>query len=154
MVEINDFLKRRDVIARLRAPSKKHLMHYISAYASESTGLPAKQIFSNLTRRERLGTTGVGNGIAIPHAKMEALDGPYALFATLEQPIDFDAIDDRPVDLILMLLSPEYAGTDMLRALAGITRVLRDKRMVDDLKQVYEHEGLYELMIEFGMAQC
>jgi PTS system nitrogen regulatory IIA component len=98
--------------------------------------------------RERLGTTGVGNGIAIPHGKLPSLDRLYGLFARLERPIDFQSIDDQPVDLIFLLLAPESAGADHLKALARVSRLLRDKAVCEKLRGTEESEPIYALLTE------
>src|SRR5512147_2597093 len=106
-MEIANLLTPQSVIAKLRATSKKQALQDLARRAAEITGVPEKAIFSTLMKRERLGTTGVGNGIAIPHGKLTELEGPFVLLATFKTPIDFDAIDDRPVDVLFMMLAPE-----------------------------------------------
>ena len=98
--------------------------------------------------RERLGTTGVGSGIAIPHGKLPELDRLYGIFARLEKPVDFQSIDDRPVDLIFVLLAPEEAGADHLKALARVSRLLRDHDVCDKLRGTSETDALYAIMTE------
>ena len=113
-MEINDLLVPEGVVADLKATSKKQALQDLAKRAAEVSGLHERAIFDILMERERLGTTGVGNGIAIPHGKLASLDRLHGLFARLEQPIDFHAIDERPVDLIFVLLAPENAGADHL----------------------------------------
>ena len=147
-MEIADLLKPEQVIARLRATSKKQALQELARRAAELTGQPEREIFSTLMKRERLGTTGVGNGIAIPHGKLTALTQMFGIFARLEHPIDFEAIDDRPVDLIFLLLAPEEAGADHLKALARVSRLLRDKRACEKLRGTDNAEALYALLID------
>lgn len=147
-MEIADLLKPEQVIARLRATSKKQALQDLARRAAELTGQPEREIFSTLMKRERLGTTGVGNGIAIPHGKLAALDRMFGIFARLEHPIDFEAIDDRPVDLIFLLLAPEAAGADHLKALARVSRLLRDKQACEKLRGTDNAEALYALLID------
>jgi nitrogen PTS system EIIA component len=147
-MEISDLLKPEHVIARLRATSKKQALQELARRAAELTGQPERAIFSTLMKRERLGTTGVGNGIAIPHGKLENLDRMFGIFARLEHPIDFEAIDDRPVDLIFLLLAPEAAGADHLKALARVSRLLRDRRACEKLRGTDDAEALYALLID------
>jgi PTS system nitrogen regulatory IIA component len=147
-MEIGDLLKPEHVIARLRATSKKQALQDLARRASELTGHPERAIFSTLMKRERLGTTGVGNGIAIPHGKLPNLESMFGIFARLENPIDFEAIDDRPVDLIFLLLAPEAAGADHLKALARVSRLLRDKRACEKLRGTDDAEALYALLID------
>lgn len=147
-MEISDLIKPDHVIARLRSTSKKQALQDLARRAAEITGQPERAIFSTLMKRERLGTTGVGNGIAIPHGKLSTLDRLYGLFARLDQPIDFDAIDDRPVDLIFLLLAPESSGADHLKALARVSRLLRDKPTCEKLRGTDDAEALYALLVD------
>jgi PTS IIA-like nitrogen-regulatory protein PtsN len=147
-MEIADLLKPEQVIARLRATSKKQALQELARRAAELTGHQEREIFSTLMKRERLGTTGVGNGIAIPHGKLGELESMFGIFARLDHPIDFEAIDDRPVDLIFLLLAPEEAGADHLKALARVSRLLRDKRACEKLRGTDNAEALYALLID------
>jgi nitrogen PTS system EIIA component len=151
-MEIAGFLNPDDVIARLGATNKKQVLQYISRHASKRTGCSEREIFFVLMERERLGTTGVGNGIAIPHAKLPDLERLYALFARLVHPIDFDAIDDRPVDLICMVLAPEKLGGDTLKALARVSRLLRDKAACEKLRGTDDAKELCALLIDTANA--
>ena len=108
--------------------------------------LPERQIFDVILERERLGTTGVGGGIAIPHGRLPKLDHIYGIFARLEHPIDFESIDEQPVDLIFMLLAPEAAGADHLKALARVSRMLRDRATTEKLRGSDNPEALYALL--------
>ena len=116
-MEITDLLTSERVVSSLRAPSKKQALQELSRRAAEFTGLHERTIFDVLLERERLGTTGVGSGIAIPHGKLSGLEELLGVFARLEKPVDFDAVDEQPVDLIFLLLAPEAAGADHLKAL-------------------------------------
>jgi PTS system nitrogen regulatory IIA component len=136
------------VIAKLRATSKKQVLQELAKRAAESTGLPERQIFEVLLERERLGTTGVGNGIAIPHGKLAGLKQLFGMFARLEQPVDFDAIDEQPVDLIFLLLAPEAAGADHLKALARVSRLLRDRSVCEKLRGANQADAIYALLTE------
>lgn len=147
-MEIGDLLKPEYVIANLRATSKKQALQEMARRASEITAQPERTVFSVLMKRERLGTTGVGNGIAIPHGKLPNLDRIYGVFARLEQPIDFDAIDDRPVDLIFLLLAPDSSGADHLKALSRVSRLLRDKGACEKLRGTDDREALYALLVD------
>lgn len=147
-MEIMNLITPEAVIPRLHATSKKQALQEIAKYASELTGLADRTIFDVLLERERLGTTGVGNGIAIPHGKLAALDRLYGVFARLETPVPFDAIDEQPVDLIFMLLAPENAGADHLKALARVSRLLRDPTMCEKLRGSDKAEALYALLTE------
>ena len=147
-MDISELLTSDGVIASLKVSGKKQALQELAARAAEITGLPERTIFDVLSERERLGTTGVGAGIAIPHGKLDALDRLYGVFARLEQPVDFDAIDDQPVDLIFLLLAPESAGADHLKALARVSRLLRDRMVCDKLRGSDSKDALYALLIE------
>ncbi|TVR84760.1 MAG: PTS IIA-like nitrogen-regulatory protein PtsN [Rhodospirillales bacterium] len=147
-MELADLLRPEHVVAHLRATSKKQALQDLAKRAAQITGQHERAIFDVLMERERLGTTGVGNGIAIPHGKLSGLDRLYGMFARLEHPIDFDAIDERPVDLIFLLLAPEAAGADHLKALARVSRLLRDKGACDKLRGTDDPEALYALLVE------
>jgi PTS system nitrogen regulatory IIA component len=100
-----------------------------------------------------LGSTGIGGGIAIPHGRMSALTKPCGLFARLAQPVDFDSIDERPVDIVFLLVAPEGAGADHLKALARVSRLLRDRALVDNLRATENADALYALLVETVQAQ-
>ena len=147
-MEIVDLISPESVVPNLRATSKKQALQELARRAAEITGLHERAIFDVLLERERLGTTGVGNGIAIPHGKLPQLSRLYGLFARLERPISFDSIDEQPVDLIFLLLAPESAGADHLKALARVSRLLRDKAVCEKLRGTDSAEGLYALLTE------
>lgn len=147
-MDIRDLITTDGVVSGLKASSKKQALQDLAKRAADITGLHERAIFEVLMERERLGTTGVGNGIAIPHGKLPNLDRLYGLFARLEKPVDFQAIDDRPVDLIFLLLAPESAGADHLKALARVSRLLRDKTVCEKLRGTESAEALYALLTE------
>lgn len=121
-----DLLQQDAIIPALKVNSKKQLLQELAAKASVITGLPEREIFDVVLQRERLGSTGVGNGIAIPHGKLNSIKSIVGVFARLDTPVDFEALDDQPVDLVFLLLAPEGAGADHLKALSRVARVLRD----------------------------
>lgn len=147
-MDIADLLGPGQVVAKLKATSKKQALQNLARRAAEITGQSEDAIFKALDKREKLGTTGVGNGIAIPHGKLPNLDRIYGVFARLEHPIDFDAIDERPVDLIFLLLAPEASGADHLKALARASRLLRDKNACEKLRGTDDSEALYALLVD------
>ena len=151
-MEIADLIGPNSVIADLRATSKKQALQELAERAASVTGLHERQIFDVLLERERLGTTGVGNGIAIPHGKLAGLKKLHGVFARLSTPIDFESIDERPVDLIFLLLAPETAGADHLKALARVSRLLRDQSMCEKLRKTDSADALYILLTEGGAA--
>ncbi len=131
---LSDLLASDAIIPSLKANSKKQALQEIADRTAALTGLSAREVFDILLQRERLGSTGVGAGIAIPHGKLPKFDRLFALFARLEKPIDFDAADGQPVDLLFVLLAPETAGADHLKALARVARLLRDPSVVQKLR--------------------
>lgn len=147
-MEIIDLITPESVVAALRATSKKQALQDLADRASSITGLHERAIFDVLMERERLGTTGVGNGIAIPHGKLPSLERLYGVFARLEEPVDFQAIDDQPVDLVFLLLAPESAGADHLKALARVSRLLRDKGTCEKLRGTDSADALYALLTD------
>ncbi len=147
-MEISDLISLDAIVANLRATSKKQALQDLARRAADVTGEPERAIFEVLIERERLGTTGVGNGIAIPHGKLPGLDKLYGLFARLDTPIDFDAIDEQPVDLICLLLAPESAGADHLKALARVSRLLRDRSICEKLRGSDTDEAIFALLTQ------
>lgn len=147
-MDISDLILPESVIANLRVTSKKQALQELAKKAAEITGQPERALFEVLMERERLGTTGVGHGIGIPHGKLPELDRLYGLFARLETPIDFDAIDEHPVDLIFVLLAPETAGADHLKALARVSRLFRDRAVCEKLRGTDSSEAIYALLTQ------
>jgi nitrogen PTS system EIIA component len=148
-VEIADLLTGPDaVLANLKASGKKALLAELASRAATLFKLDERRLFDRLLERERLGSTGIGGGIAIPHARMSALAKPVGLFARLAHPIDFDAIDERPVDIVFLLVAPEGAGADHLKALARVSRLLRDRSLVEKLRATESADALYALLVE------
>jgi len=153
-MQIDDLIGSNGVITNLRVTSKKQALQELAKRAAEVTGQPERAIFEVLIERERLGTTGVGNGIAIPHGKLPGLDRLYALFARLETPVDFDSIDEQPVDLICVLLAPETAGADHLKALARVSRLLRDRVTCEKLRGTDSADALHALLSESAASHA
>ena len=147
-MEISDFITPASIFSKLPATSKKQALQELAKRASDIAELNERVIFDALIERERLGTTGVGNGIAIPHGKLAGLDRLHGLFARLDKPIEFDSIDEQPVDLIFLLLAPECAGADHLKALARVSRLLRDRSTCEKLRGSEDPDALYALLIE------
>lgn len=143
-----DLITPRAILSNLKAGNKKQALQEMARKASELTGQHERAIFDVLLERERLGTTGVGHGIAIPHGKLSGLDRVHGVFARMERPIDFDAIDEQPVDLIFLLLAPEHAGADHLKALARVSRLLRDQSMCEKLRGSESADAIYALLTQ------
>lgn len=147
-MEIADLIESGSVLADVRVSTKKQALRDLADRAADLTGLDSRKIFETILGRERLGTTGVGQGVAIPHGRLPDLDKLFGLFAHLDSPIDFDSIDDEPVDLIFMLLAPETAGADHLKALAKISRLLRDKETCEKLRGCSSSDALFALLMD------
>jgi PTS system nitrogen regulatory IIA component len=145
---LSDFISPDSVVASLKAKSKKQLLQDLSVRAARLTGLSERDIFDVLLQRERLGSTGLGHGIAIPHGKVQGLKQIVGIFARLAEPVDFDAVDGDPVDIVFLLLAPEGAGADHLKALARISRLLREGSAVEKLRASKDAAALYALLTE------
>jgi len=141
-----DLVSPNAIIPALKVNGKKQALQEIAAKAAELTGQNEKHILEILLQREKLGSTGVGNGVAIPHGKLQKLGNVFGLFARLERPIDFEALDSQPVDLIFLLLAPEGAGADHLKALARVARLLRDPEVARKLRASDGTEALYAVL--------
>ncbi|MEM7299862.1 MAG: PTS IIA-like nitrogen regulatory protein PtsN [Pseudomonadota bacterium] len=153
-MNLSDMLIPEAVLPNLKPNSKKQLLQELSARAAELTGLSERLVFDTLLQRERLGSTGVGNGVAIPHGKIASLSGISGIFARLAKPIEFDAQDDQPVDIVFLLLAPEGAGADHLKALSRIARVLRDKSIVEALRETDNADAIYAILTEFERSNA
>ena len=147
-MQIADLLSPEGVIAALKVQGKKQLLQELSARAATIVHIPERRVYETLTERERLGTTGVGQGIAIPHGRLANIDKIAGVFARLETPIEYDAVDNQPVDLVFMLLAPEGAGADHLKALARVSRLLRNQTACDKLRAAKSSEALYAILTE------
>ena len=144
-MELSDLLKPEAVLPSLHAQSKKQVLQEICDSAAGITGLPEREIFDAILQRERLGSTWVGQGVAIPHGKLKAVQQLVGVFARLARPVDFDSLDDQPVDLVFLLLAPESAGADHLKALARIARVLRDSAVAQKLRRASDAAELHRI---------
>jgi PTS system nitrogen regulatory IIA component len=153
-VEIADLLTGPDaVLASVKASGKKALLAELASRAAIVFKLDERRLFDRLLERERLGSTGIGGGIAIPHGRLSTLDKPRGLFARLVHPVDFDSIDERPVDIVFLLVAPEGAGADHLKALARVSRLLRDRSLVEKLRATESADALYALLVDSVQAQ-
>ncbi len=151
---ISDILTQNSIMPILKSVSKKQVFSDLSVHLQTLTGIPAQEICEALMHRERLGSTGIGNGIAIPHAKFNTLQGLVGLFARLEKPVEFDALDDAPVDLIFVLLAPEGAGADHLKGLARIARILRDTNRIKRLRGTQDRDMMFDILCEDTLLQA
>lgn len=143
-----EFLDPAAITPCLRSSSKKQALHDISVQASRLVGREDREIFDTLLQRERLGSTGIGEGIAIPHGKLPKLDRLFGLFARLEKPIDFESLDGEPVDMMFLLLAPEGAGADHLKALARIARMLREPGIHERIRTARDASALYAVLTQ------
>ena len=141
-----DLVAPNAILPALKINSKKQVLQEIAARGAVLTGLNERAVFETLMQREKLGSTAVGNGIAIPHGKMPHLTRLFGLFARLDRPIDFEALDGQPVDLIFLLLAPEGAGADHLKALARIARLLRDQDVAKKLRASRDAPAIYSVL--------
>ncbi|QDZ12386.1 PTS sugar transporter subunit IIA [Devosia ginsengisoli] len=141
-MELADILADRAVLCCTGVTTKRQLFEDLAERAAEITGHDAAEILEAIVSREELGSTGLGNGIAIPHGKVAGLKGVTALVARLDQPIDFDSVDDQPVDIVVMLLAPTGAGADHLKALSRVARLLRTESVIEDLRRAEGPEQL------------
>jgi len=147
-MDLSDLIAPEAIIPALKASSKKQLLQIMAEKAAATSGLPEREVLETILQREKLGSTGVGNGIAIPHGKLPDIDKIVGVFARLENPVDFEALDDQPVDLVFLLLAPESAGADHLKALSRIARLLRDPEMVNKLRVTHEAQALYAFLTQ------
>ncbi len=146
MSDLSDILTDKAIDADLVAANKKALFQQLAAAAARLTGLPAKTIAASLSAREKIGSTGFGGGAAIPHGKIEGLPAVFGFFARLETPVDFQSIDNMPVDLVFLLLSPPDAGADHLKALARVSRAFRDSQTVAKVRGARSRDAIYALL--------
>ena len=147
-MSLDEIIDDQSVLANVKAQGKKQLLLELAQAMASRVAIDHRVIFETLLTREKLGSTGIGQGIAIPHGKVPTLNRVYGLFARLATPIDFESVDGQPVDLVFVLLAPDHAGADHLKALAKISRLLRDPVMVQKLRATESAESLYAILTE------
>ncbi len=147
-MDLGDLISPEGVVPMLRAKSKKQVLQEVASHAARLTDLDERAVFDTLLQRERLGSTGIGHGIAIPHGKLGGLSQIVGVFARLAEPINFESVDGEPVDLIFLLLAPETAGADHLKALARISRLLREPHALEKLRGSTDAAALYSVLTE------
>lgn len=145
-MELSDILAKRSIIACAKVTSKRQLLQICADEAAAISGIDAHSVFETLVEREKLGSTGLGNGIAIPHGKIDDLSGVIAVYVRLEAPIDFDAVDDQPIDLAVMLLAPNGAGADHLKALSRVARLMRTESVLAELRNTRDAAEIYKIL--------
>jgi PTS system nitrogen regulatory IIA component len=153
-MELGALITSDAIIPKLAAKTKKHALQDLADKAAALTGLDGRDILEALLQRERVGSTAVGRGIAIPHGRLAGLQRIVSVFARLEQPVDFEAPDEEPVDLIFVLLAPEHAGADHLKALARVSRLLREPQTIERLRSSHDRATLYSILIEPSTVQA
>ena len=146
MADLSGLLTVDRVLVDLDAKSKRQVLQKLAKRLAEALNLDKDSILRALLERERLGTTGIGDGLAIPHAKLAELDQVVGFFVRLREPVDFDALDDRPVDMVFCLLAPAGSGAEHLKALARVARVFRDEKLCDRLRSAANGTGTYNLL--------
>ncbi|EJF76517.1 PTS IIA-like nitrogen regulatory protein PtsN [Bartonella birtlesii] len=147
-MNLSELIAPEAIIPALKANSKKQVLQILAEKAAELTNLSERVIFDIVLQREKLGSTGLCGGIAIPHGKLPEIDRIIGIFAHLENPVDFEALDDEPIDLVFLLLAPENAGADHLKALSQIARVLRHSDVVQKLRNTHDADELHTLLIQ------
>jgi PTS system nitrogen regulatory IIA component len=147
-MEIKELLSPDAVVSHLKATRKKQLLQELSQRAAQVTGIAERRIFETLNERERLGSTGMGQGIAVPHGRFAGLERITGMFARLDTPVDYGAMDGQPVDLVFLLLAPEDAGADHLKALARVSRLLRNQSVCEKLRAASKPAALYALLTD------
>ena len=154
-MSVLEFLSPGSVIPGLRARGKKQVLQELAAQAARQlSALDEREVFETLLQRERLGSTGIGEGVAIPHGKLPGLDRLFGMVARLERPVDFEAVDGQPVDIAFLLLAPEGAGADHLKALAQVARVLREPGLLDRIRNARDGNALYALLTHRSAPQA
>lgn len=146
-MELGQILSQDDIVPCAKVSSKRQLLQLAADRLAEKTGIEAHTIFETLVEREKCGSTGLGGGIAVPHGKIKGIDRVLGLFVRLDRAIDFDAIDEAPVDLAFVLLAPQGAGADHLKALSRIARTLREEGLVENLRATRDADKLYALLV-------
>lgn len=145
-MKLSEIMSGNSVFVGLKANSKRQLLQELAGKAAEVTGISDRTVFDTVLERESLGTTGFGNGTALPHGRFAELDKIYGFFAKLASPVDYDAVDGKPVDLVFMLLSPESSGADHLTALAQASRILKDESIRSKIRQISSAQEIYALL--------
>jgi len=152
-MQIGELLDRNAIALRVSAASKRKALAVIAEIAARNLKLDAGEILDALSEREQAGSTGVGHGVAAPHARLEGLDRMRGVFVRLDQPVEFEAVDDQPVDLIFALFAPKDAGAEHLRALARVSRLLRQADLREQLRQARTADAIHALLVQDTAAR-
>lgn len=151
-MKISDFLSPTDVALDVRESDKARLLQQLSSQAAAKVGLSANEVCTQIIKREELGSTGVGNGVALPHARLQGLTTPFGVFARLRHGIDFEAIDSQPVNIVFLLLLPDGAGASQLNALASVARALRDPETLQRIRSAADRDSLFQAIVDASAA--
>jgi len=151
-MKISDFLSPADVALDVRESDKTRLLQQLSSQAAAKVGLSANEVCTQIIKREELGSTGVGNGVALPHARLQGLTTPFGLFARLRHGIDFEAIDSQPVNIVFLLLLPDGTGASQLNALASVARALRDPETLQRIRSAADRDSLFQAIVDASAA--
>jgi len=151
-MKISDFLSPADVALDVRESDKTRLLQQLSSQAAAKVGLSANEVCTQIIKREELGSTGVGNGVALPHARLRELTTPFGLFARLRHGIDFEAIDSQPVNIVFLLLLPDGGGASQLNALASVARALRDPETLQRIRSAADRDSLFQAIVDASAA--
>ena len=151
-MKISDFLTPAHVMLDVRASDKGRLLHQLSTQAAAEVGLDVADVSKEIAKREELGSTGVGNGVALPHARLRGLKTPFGLLARLRRGIDFEAIDDQPVDIVFLLLMPDAPNNAKFNALACVARALRDPGALERVRGAPTREAIFQAVADSGGA--
>ena len=145
-MDLGDLVAKEGIVPSLNATTKKQSLQELARHAAEMTGIPQRDVFDALLQRERLGSTGLGRGIAVPHVKFKSLKSIVCIFARIDTPIDFEAADGDAVDLVFLLLAPEHASGDHLKALARVSRLLREPEVSAQLRSSRDADTLLSVL--------
>jgi PTS system nitrogen regulatory IIA component len=151
-MKISDFLSPADVALDVRESDKARLLQQLSSQAAAKVGLSANEVCTQIIKREELGSTGVGNGVALPHARLQGLTTPFGVFARLRHGIDFEAIDSQPVNIVFLLLLPDGTGASQLNALASVARALRDPETLQRIRSAADRDSLFQAIVDASAA--
>jgi len=153
-MDLSNIISSKGVVVGIKPNSKKQLLQELAALAAQLTAIEERKIFDTLLQRERLGSTGVGNGVAIPHGKLAGMDGIVGVFARLAKPLEFESMDDQPVDIVFMLLAPEGSGADHLKALSRIARILRNDGTLVQLRTAEDRDPVFGILSGLETAEA
>ena len=146
-MDIGELLVRDGIVLKSGASSKRQALHVLASAAAQAMGLDEIRVFDALMERESLGSTGLGSGVAVPHARLAGLDRVKAVFVRLDTPVAYDSVDDRPVDLMFALFAPPRDGAEHLRALAAVSRAMRSPELREQLRQARTEDAIHALFV-------